>query len=701
MFCKLVYLPLKHKAKNMKKILLFGAALFLYAHSNAQIFSDNFDSYEAGDYIVSSNPTKWATWSGGAGGTSEDTKITDAEFKSAPNSLAFSSSSANGGPTDIILKFDEVYDVGTFTLEFNVKVAANKGGYFNLQQNHTVGQVWAMDCYLINNGKLKITGGSSGVDLLETTYPNGDWFNLKLEVDLTTNVWEVFVDGTSAGTFSNPVNSIGILDFYPVNPAGVGGNNQSEFYIDDISYNHTIPNLPELNAGMNLIKQIDGIAGQSIPVTARIRNLGTKAITSYDLTYEYDGVTKTQTVSGVNIASLGFNEITFTDPIVLAVGNKDLKVTVSNVNGAGQDANAADDAKSITIKPIIPAEGKIVVGEEATGTWCVWCPRGAVFMDYMQEKYAGFWAGIAVHNNDPMVNAAYDNGIGTKIEGYPSAIVDRGPAIDPSALEEDFKTRITKTPKAVLVNGAEFEPNSRILDVTVTYTFNSKKTGGWRAAVALTEDGVTGTASGYAQKNAYAGGSAGEMGGYENLPNPVPADQMVYDHVARTIAPSFKGDNTLFPSTIEAGESYTVCYSFYLLDEWDETKMNIVGMLIDQSGKIDNGSFTTIAEALDNGLVECDAVGATSVKELDKETGFNLYPNPATDIAFVDVTNQTGEEIVLTISDLSGKVIATRTYSDVNGSVNLPINTGNFANGTYIVTLQANGTIQQKKLIVQ
>ena len=54
--------------------------------------------------------------------------------------------------------------------------------------------------------------------------------------------------------------------------------------------------------------------------------------------------------------------------------------------------------------------------------------------------------------------------------------------------------------------------------------------------MALTEDGVRRVmTSGYNQVNAYAGNALGPMGGFESLPNPVPAAQMVYDHVARVL----------------------------------------------------------------------------------------------------------------------------------------------------------------------
>ena len=128
-------------------------------------------------------------------------------------------------------------------------------------------------------------------------------------------------------------------------------------------------------------------------------------------------------------------------------------------------------------------------------------------------------------------------------------------------------------------------------------------------ACALTEDGVTGTDAGYNQSNAYAGGGNGVMGGYESLPSSVPAAQMVYDHVARSIAPSFEGSSISFPANVNAGESVISNYSFTLPADWDENNMHIVGLLISPDGRIDNAASTSITEAVSNGYEEGPNVG--------------------------------------------------------------------------------------------
>ena len=142
----------------MKKILLMGVGVIFSASLFSQ-FTDNFDSYTAGQNLVTQNSTDWDTWSGG-GGTTEDVLVSSAMASSGSNSLYFSSTAAGGGPEDIILRFGQVYTSGSFTLESNFYVETGKGAYFNLQQDFTVGGVWAIDCQMVDDGSLILSNSA-------------------------------------------------------------------------------------------------------------------------------------------------------------------------------------------------------------------------------------------------------------------------------------------------------------------------------------------------------------------------------------------------------------------------------------------------------------------------------------------------------------------------------------------------------------
>ena len=674
----------------MKKIYLIITCVLISGTFFTQIFSDNFDSYSVGQGLVSQNSTDWDTWTPST--PNEDVLISNANASSGSNSLYFSSN--GGGPEDVILRYASVYNSGNFTLEMNVLVETGKGAYFNMQETWTVGAVWAIDCFMLDDGTLKLNNGANTA--LSTTYPTGTWFNLKIEIDLTANNWELLIDNVSQGSFSNTINSIGILDLYPTNPTAQGGNNISGFYIDDVSYDHTPAVLPAINGGITVVSQLNGIVGSMPNVNCSVRNLGLDTISSFDIEYSYNGGTAIQeSIGPISLTSLSNYQHTFNSPVTLVSGNNSLTVTVSNVNGAGPDGNPSDDSKTITVSPKVSAPGKVVLGEEATGTWCGWCPRGAVFMDYMESTYGNAWAGVAVHNNDPMADSAYDTGLG--FSSYPNALVDRGLEIDPQALEAEFLQRVQLAPTALITNGAFWNANTRQLDVSVTTIWQAAASGDWRLGVILTEDGLSGTTSDWGQSNSYSGGGSGVMGGYELLPSPVPASQMIYDHVARTIYPSFDGMN-VFPSSISNGDTITECFSFSLPNNWDEDNIHIISFLRNPSTTIDNAGKETIISAITNGYKSC-AVGINEVDILEK-INFKLFPNPTNGTTYIDITNNDNKNISLTILDINGKIISTRDYH-FNGTMKLPIFVNNLERGIYIVKLSIGESVQQQKLIVQ
>jgi archaellum component FlaF (FlaF/FlaG flagellin family) len=679
----------------MKKIVLIASLAFTTI-GMAQTYSDNFDSYNAGQYMASQSGGFWTTWSNALGGA-EDVLVSSANFASGPNSIYLATTAQAGGPTDLVRNFG-VLNTGQFSMEFNILVETGKAGYFNFQKNATIGQVWAMDCFFNDNGTLTINN-QSGLNFTGT-YAQNTWFNFRIDINFNTNNWEVFIDDVSIGSFSNPENQIASIDIYPTDqnaPYSCG------YFIDDFSYTITPYTLPSLNAAVTLVNFDQGeIAGADVTPKVRVRNLGTTTINSFDLDVVYNGNTISQPVTGLTLASLAETTITMTGTQTLIAGQNDIVATVSNVNGNATDGDANDDEGSVTVDPIIPATGKMVVGEEGTGTWCQWCPRGAVFMDMMETKYPDHWAGIAVHNADPMTVTEYDAAIGSLIAGYPSSLVDRGADADPSVMENEFLTRILVAPTAFITNGATWDATTRALHVSVSANFQTAATNGYKLAIVLTEDGVTGTGSGWSQSNAY-GGSAnnGAMGGYEDLPNPVPAAQMVYDHVARAIEPSFGGYANSFPATVNAGETHTVNGSFSIPSTWDENEIHIIGLLIAPNGRIDNAGKASITEAVQNGFVNGPNF-TTSIDEYNQvDATLQVFPNPAHEMATVTVNLKKESTVNLRVLDLSGKEMAARNYGSMNGAANINMNISQFVAGVYIVELTLDNEVFQRRLIVE
>lgn len=656
----------------MKQFLLMALALCAFTSARSQTsFSDNFDTYTAGS-ALGPQSVQWSTWSGASGGA-DDINVANSSAHSGANSLYFTSTATSGGPADIILPLGGLRNNGSFTYTHWMKVTNGKSAYFNFQGNNTMGNVYAMN-FFFGSGSLKIDDATKLT--MATTYPQGVWFEFKLQANLNTNDWELLIDGNSKGHFQNSTFQVAAIDYY-------ASDNTNAFWIDDVSYNYTPYTLPATNGAMAIVGIDNGIVTQTRAASVTVRNLGTTAITSYDVELNANGTITNQSVTGVNIASGASNSVNLTAPVTLIAGLNTFTAKIKNVNGSLTDGDATDDLKTISFTPTTPGSDKLVIGEEATGTWCQWCPRGAVALRNMDAKYAGFFQGIAVHNGDPMTVPSYDSGIGTKISGYPSGLVDRLPKIDPSNFEGDFLTRIQLTPVAKILNGANYNAANGQLDVSLTTTFKANASGNYRVLCVMVEDSVHGTGSGYNQSNAYAGGGSGVMGGFETLPNPVPASQMEYDHVARAIAPDFFGIPNAYPATVTAGSSYIHNFSFNI-STWNKNQMHIIGMIVAPDGKIENASSSTIAQAVANGYV----VGLNETASTPNI--ISIYPNPTNEATTLLINLNETANAIISICDLNGKVVMQQNSKLMNGSNSIPISLKGLASGNYIVTAIIN-----------
>lgn len=215
----------------MKKTLLLINCILIVAGAMAQTtFSDDFESYNAGAKLGPQSPN-WTTWSFADGGT-EDVNVitTDNHTAGGSKSLNFSSTSASGGPADVVLPFGAAYTSGTFVFTAWFKVPSAKTAYFNIQADVTPGVTWATECNMDGAGNIDFGDGAGTFAV--GTYPIGTWFELRMNIDLTLNSWEVFIDSVSQGLWSNPVNRVASLDLFPSDAS-------STFWVDDVSYSYS------------------------------------------------------------------------------------------------------------------------------------------------------------------------------------------------------------------------------------------------------------------------------------------------------------------------------------------------------------------------------------------------------------------------------------------------------------------------------
>ena len=417
-------------------------------------------------------------------------------------------------------------------------------------------------------------------------------------------------------------------------------------------------------------------------------NEGADPITSFKFEWSNGVDTYQDSVSGIDIKTFESYVGEFSFPVILA-STYDITVKVLTING-GVDENGTNDISTSSLNGISQTIKKKMVAEQATGTWCTWCPRGAVFMDRMAKDYPNEFIGIAVHNNDPMALAAYDSGI-TNLPGFggfPSVVINREDIIDPSRMPEYF-TVVTRNEFSPVEMNVEQSKVGRAMTISGDITFYTDlDAADYSVVVAVLEDEVKGTTSGYAQVNAYSGGASGPMGGYENLPNPVPANQMVYQDVARALPFGFTGRSTVIPDVVKDGDSFIFSVNYTLPASFVVGNIRSVLFLRDNA----TGQIVTGAKS------ESFAVG---IEEISEIANLSISPNPSSTESFVNLELKSSSEVSMTIFNNIGQQVVSRNYGKLDGRQILPIIVDGYETGIYFVKLTVNGKVTTQKLIVE
>ena len=421
--------------------------------------------------------------------------------------------------------------------------------------------------------------------------------------------------------------------------------------------------------------------GGNVSVQGLVKNLGASTVTSYTVKLN-DGTT---TQSFPQTASLiPYTSTTFSlNYPMTSTGIKPIKMWVEYTGDAIHTNDSSfSEFGGATFTPV-----NTPVFEEATGTWCQWCPRGAVFMDSLVKVHPDVVA-IAVHNSDPMTVATYDAGMGPLIGGYPSGLVGRKLEADPSDFLTEYTNHLADFGVADLtVAQPTLTGNTLQVKVDVKMAVSTKPSYDYRLALVVTSDDVHGTATSWNQANAYAGGANGVMGGYELLPSTVPAALMYYDHVARDITGGFTGVSGSLPGTMTAGSTYSYTFNWTVPAgvELQKSKANVL-LISGLSGEVQNGKWK--------------GAFPTSVKDIVAAGQLNIFPNPSNDYLNLDFTLNATSTVTISMIDVTGKAVYNNKLSNLTGNQGLVINTSNLANGVYSLSLQTTeGTITRKVTI--
>ncbi len=671
----------------IRRLLIYVFTLLAYS-GLAQEFSlsENFDSYKDGDRIAQVQDVI-RTWGNAA---AADAPISSEVSHSPSNALKLATTAQNGGPSDIIIPFSSAgkHTEGKLRVEFWMYIAPDNEAYYNFQGGDAEGDIWATQFFSKKDGSFTIEDSERNVKA-QGTVPMGQWVKTTWKINLTSNFWRCYFDDQLVAEFGNVKNAVSMADFYPV---AQEAPYNSLFYIDDLNVAYYLPDSTIDNAAVYDIALARSglLEGGKTTASATIKNVGLNAITSIETKWSYNGQSYNKTLDGVNLGSGASMEINAPEEIVASKDYKEVSFEIVSVNGH-MDADETDNKKTAQLTIVVPAPYKKVLVEEATGTWCGWCPRGAVYMDLMTELYPDYFVGVAVHGGragEPMANEEHLSGIRDYVDGFPKIVTMRSSGNDPLEIEGLFSQRIQESPTAkVTVTKAQFNEDTRTMSVTVSAEFLDNVRGTIKLGAIMVEDSVTGDNPAYSQVNYYAGGSRGKMGGYENLPNPVPYSQMVYNHVSRSVFGNVKGVSAKARKAIKGD---IITQDFELTDvpeEWDENHFRIVGFITVKSSKIDN---------VDQAYPEL-ITASNDVRT--EETSVKIAPNPFDDHTFITVGVKGTKEVQIRVSSITGQTLLQRDYGKVTGKSVFPLVAPELEKGVYLLNIRVGEEKIVKKIV--
>lgn len=398
---------------------------------------------------------------------------------------------------------------------------------------------------------------------------------------------------------------------------------------------------------------------KDIPVTLSLANMGMSKIENFDLTVKvgdeiydqhYDVALdkdekKDFTLTGVKAVKDGYSV-----PIeVTAVKANDIVLPIRSK--VSTSIMASDN-----LSP------RVVVVEEGTGTWCKWCPRGYVGMEYMAKTYGDKdnYVGIAVHIDDEMETSSYSGGfrnlvLNTPNGGYPCAFANRKLYFDPTkeTLEQVYNDMKEEKVEASMKLSWKYNDDytRAVCDVTTTFAMNIEDANYGVSLVAV-EDNV----GPYWQENIFAGGGNGALEGFSDQPSPV---EKIFNEVA-TYNNNFSGAIASVPVSIEGGKEYLFHGNVYITPK-RTGDTSVVALLINRQ----TGEIVTAAKAhLDNSGVE-SAVAADarvvaengSIKVVGEYASCQVFGLGGMKVAELDGTESVSLPKGIYIVNLDGKAV--------------------------------------------
>lgn len=386
---------------------------------------------------------------------------------------------------------------------------------------------------------------------------------------------------------------------------------------------------------------------------------------------------------------------TFPDKMPLKVGEQN-KYTISI------DLGGTVYSQTNTISNLAYETTKHVVIEEATGTWCVNCPRGILAMEYLESIYGDLIIPITIHSSsesgsDPFNYSKYTSALG--LNAFPSGLVNRIDTVySPTSIDanqlyhfdsEDGNQTFYDIAKRefnsyaiadVAIDKAIYDVNNKTVQISgnVNYALNMNSLNHNIAFVVLEDGLVDYQANGHYGSTDPLLGKFGKGGEYGTA-----TPKITFVDVARKVPnDNFAGESGFIPVSVTAGQPVAFNKVFSLpenVSNWDNAK--VVVMLIDANTE----------RVLNAARLKMSAAGTAGINDATvSENGITISGENGS----INVNG--GSDLNVTVYDVSGSVIS--NVNSTSGAVK--VSTGG-KNGLFIVKATSDGVSVVKKVIVK
>lgn len=339
------------------------------------------------------------------------------------------------------------------------------------------------------------------------------------------------------------------------------------------------------------------IEGETILPLA-VENHGGNQVKSVAYTYSVAGNTGSGSIEFETPIAAAYGASAAADinlGTIAAMGDQELSITVTEVNGEPNGDKAATTAIPLRVYPFLPVNRPLV--EEYTGLWCGYCPRGYVALETMKELYPDQFVGIAYHSGDDMsTEVDFPN----SPDGFPAGFINRNRENINLAKIYDTWPAIAATlaPCDIEVKVEWTDDSHTAVKATSTSRFLSDQTNAdYGVSYVLVIDRLSDPS--WKQSNYYAPAEGAEPQDNPDMPGDWgylfthgtnPMTGLEFNDVALASSGS-DGMQGSIPTAITAGEEYSHVYTFDLTSLSEKATalinqhpdlMRVIGIIMDR-----------------------------------------------------------------------------------------------------------------------